>query len=238
MRTLSARALAMGIAITIATPLGCEAESSDGLGELEQEARSYTGDELFDGLVFGVGPVAEVIPDLASFRVDSMTDAERERLDEQLADRDLSLEEIENRGDELTMDEQFLAFRANLYAEIDERDPTFFSRFADAMQSGDHFLVADALDEGMQMAVTIADEQQQRAGDPTSLAAATDPQGFFVGLLVVVVAVAGAGAAVHTHTVVYNHAWFWSGGRDSSGPLARERAIQAIVDDLALERSE
>ncbi|MBK8236138.1 MAG: hypothetical protein IPK74_11310 [Deltaproteobacteria bacterium] len=229
--SLTTRAIALGVALALGSTVACDVDG--GSAPEVQAERMFNGEELYDGLLFGLGPVGELVPELAQFDIDALSSDERAEFEAKLAEANLSTDDIENARDRLAHDEGFLAFRAQLIDQIRRDDPTFFPRFADAIQSGDHFTVAAALDEAAD--VTRAASEPHMAGRPNELTAAARPQGFAIGPVVFMVAFAvSAVAAGITIVATYEVAFWGGGGENGNSALTREKAVQLIVERLAV----
>lgn len=231
MQPIVFRAAAAAVALALATPTGCTTTGSD---DSTVAPRAYDGKQLFEGLIFGVGPVAEAVPELFEVDTEALSPEERADLEARLASA--GVDEIEDLRTQLEHDERAAALRAKLIAWIDAEDPSFFPRFADSIQSGDHFEVDAALAEAADLLMRAfeADNAQNGAVGPNQITAETDPQGWFLGAFLVILAAAYASTAGAVTVVLYVQTYFWGGSDPDKGSLARERAIDVIATRLAM----
>ena len=186
------------LATSMIVPPGCDVggEGPDGGSD---STRSYTGEELVLGVFFMDGPVAELFPELLEeiqARKGPQSEEEENEAQRLLAQApspsDLSPEE------RAQLDEM----EARILARIRAEDPTFFDRFADDMQSGDHFLVDAALAEAAEhMKVAVAAEL---GVSPDELM--QDPSAFRCAPWF---AVAFVAVAVYAVTAVVAYSSFW-----------------------------
>lgn len=87
--------------------------------------KSYSGEEIFLGLIFGEGEVAKLFPEIWE-----------------------SAEILEMRAEVTPEQAEVLKqFQSDLLNYLTEQNPAFFSRFSESMQSGNHLRIASALDE-------------------------------------------------------------------------------------------
>ncbi|HET6583612.1 MAG TPA: hypothetical protein VFG69_09195 [Nannocystaceae bacterium] len=144
------------LAASLVVPPGCDTDGGRP-DDASDSARSYSGEELLLGVFFMDGPVAELFPELIDeirqrnkSAASQEEENEAQRILSQVPDpSDLSDEE-RAKLDEL---------EGKILARIRAEDPTFFERFADDMQSGDHFLVDAALAEAAEhVKVAVAAE--------------------------------------------------------------------------------
>ncbi len=226
------RGVALSLAALIGTTSACGVDASPD-GDEQPAQRRFDGEQLVDGLVFGVGPVADVVPEATQFDFDSLTEEEQRDLEQRLEQADMSPQDLEDVRGLLERSEAFQEIRAEILDRVRTEDPTFLPRFADAIQSGDHFLIAAALDEAAdkvgQAAVGAMEER------PNDLADATDPQGFVIGPIAFLVAVVvSGGAAVITVAVLVNTAFWGGGGQGGDSALTREKTVQLLAQRLAV----
>jgi SdpC family antimicrobial peptide len=95
--------------------------------EAAPAAASYSGEELYQGLVLGWGPVAEALP---------------------FVRQHYSVTRFENDPAQLQL---FEAVQARIVSSIATERPDFFGRFAERIQSGDHFEIDKALREASEV---------------------------------------------------------------------------------------
>lgn len=104
------------------------------------EARPYSGEELYRGLVLAHGPVADLIPEIRDhYRVTNFVQDD----------------------DDLKMIE---AAQDRIIGAIHDNHPTFFVDFADMVQSGDHLKIHQALEWASEVtldSVSSLEEVQQ-----------------------------------------------------------------------------
>lgn len=227
------RVLRSGVALSLAVSLGaasaCGVDPSPD-GEEQSVQRRFDGEELIDGLVFGVGPVADVVPEATQFDFDGLSEEGRRDLEQRLQQAEMSPEDLEDLRGLLERSEAFQEIRAEILDRVRSDDPTFLPRFADAIQSGDHFLIAAALDEAADKVGAAATGAAEAR--PNDLTAATDPQGWVIGPVFALVAVfVSAGGAIYTFAVVAETA-FWGGGQGGDTALTREKTVQLIAERL------
>jgi len=130
----------------------------------QPDSHRYSGEELYVGLIFDVGPasgkVAAMSQDAAREGIQQMSD---EEFDASLVEAKTLLEEIgmerfagdldqlEGKRLELLQGAVDDVGRAEVVAlvtsMIEAKDPGFFDDFADRIQSGDHYLVAEAMSD-------------------------------------------------------------------------------------------
>lgn len=143
----------------------------------------YSGQELADGLFFGVGPVADRLPEIYGGM--------------QLAEGAAAEAAAEARG--------------LLYANITSSNPEFFEEFSGAMQSGNHVEIAAGLDEAGEAIRDALLSSAPGFADAYGAQASANPQGwywaivFFIATAVLVtnaVAISTA-TAVTTATAVH-----------------------------------
>lgn len=139
-----------GMSALLAAALGampaCDTDDGgDGMDSPRESLAPFDGREVFTGIFFVDGPVAKLLPELVTDirqqGIESDDDAELERLRAQFPRPTEVDGEVRAEIDE---------FEARVLAAIDAADPTFFARFAEDMQSGDHFRVDAGLAEGAQ----------------------------------------------------------------------------------------
>ena len=143
------------LATSLIVPPGCDVDNAEPEGGSDS-SRSYTGEELVQGVFFMDGPVAELFPELLEEiqarrgpRSKADEDEGRRILANAPSAGDLSPEERAKLDD----------IQARIFDRIRAEDPTFFDRFAEDMQSGDNFLVDAALGEAAEhMKVAVAAE--------------------------------------------------------------------------------
>lgn len=180
-------------------PPGCDVGDSTPDGGSDS-ARSYTGEELLVGVFFMDGPVAELFPELLD-EIQARKGGPKNEEEENEAQRLLAQAPS---PDDLSPEEraQLDQLEANVIARIRAEDPTFFDRFADDMQSGDHFLVDAALAEAADhMKIAVAAEL---GVSPDELM--KDPSAFRCAPWF---AVAFVAVAVYAVTAVVAYSSFW-----------------------------
>ncbi|HEX6940530.1 MAG TPA: hypothetical protein VF158_14030 [Longimicrobiales bacterium] len=127
------------VALTVVVVLAAPASDND---VSVPHTVPFSGEAAFRGIVFGQGEVAERLPALWSMSL-------RERFPE-------------------VSDEQIRQAADAVVKRIREADPTFLDRFGRAVQSGDHVLVSEILEEtGTVLRLAYAGEAA--AEDPYSL---------------------------------------------------------------------
>jgi SdpC family antimicrobial peptide len=87
------------------------------------KARSFTGEDVYRGLVWGEGPVSKLLPEVWSMDAVAAHSDTKEKM---MAWNDA---------------------KEHVVAKIKAKDPTFMSRFGEEMQSGDHLRVQAAMSE-------------------------------------------------------------------------------------------
>jgi SdpC family antimicrobial peptide len=131
-----------------------------------QSSQSFTGEQIFRGILFGEPPVSQLFPEIWA------GDAARQSLDTK--DKIIAVNEL----------------KEGVVAEIISSDPAFLSYFGQEMQSGDHLRVQAALREASQrmFAAMQSLEYLDSEGNP-------EPNTliFVFGAVAVVLAVALAG---------------------------------------------
>ena len=144
------------VAASLVVPPGCDVDGGRP-DDSSETARSYSGEELLLGVFFMDGPVAELFPEL----IDEIRERNRDRLsDEERNEGERILSQVPDPSELSDEDRAKLdAIEARILARISAEDPTFFDRFAEDMQSGDHFLVDAALGEAAEhVKVAVAAE--------------------------------------------------------------------------------
>src|SRR6185503_6432406 len=145
-------------------------------------------------------------------------------------------DELDELRDRLQKDERAAELRAELVAWIDAEDPTFFPRFAESIQSGDHFEIDASVGEAgdlLTRAIAARAESDGIVG-ADQISSGGAPQGFIIGKILVALAAAAFWAGAYYDIVVVVSGWFWGGGSDpDKGAIGRERAIDLIATRLA-----
>ena len=134
------------LAAALGAATGCDADDGDDDVARSESLSRYDGEDLFVGIFFMDGPVAKRLPELVQdIRVqggEPEDDEELERLRSQFPPP------TEVAGEQR---EEIDRFEQRVLALVRAADPTFFARFAEDIQSGDHFRVDAALTEGSEV---------------------------------------------------------------------------------------
>lgn len=134
------------LAAALGTATGCDTDRADDPMEGAEALARYSGHQLFVGIFFMDGPVAQRLPELVQdIRVQAGAPEEDADL-EQLRGEFPPPTEVQGER-RVQLDE----FEARVLASVERSDPTFFARFAEDVQSGDHFRVDAALTEGAEV---------------------------------------------------------------------------------------
>jgi SdpC family antimicrobial peptide len=232
--------------MTTSAIVGCNAGADT--EDIAVETRSgFAGEELFRGLVFLDGPVAERLPELRGSKAATgeMTAEQREEL-AGLADAGMDLAALEQAKRDHY--EEFVAVQTEVIDWIAANDPEFFDRFAKEVQSGDHYRVTVAMDDALDMLKLSAWELH--GIDVDDFTANDDPEQLFVGPLFTAVAVAVAlvaaayvywAAALDTQ-YVWQYDSYWGGGDGGGGgcgkcgpPLRQDIAVDLIARRLVID---
>jgi SdpC family antimicrobial peptide len=225
-RTIAHSCLALCVSASI---VGAGCDNAENGGSAQTEERRYEGETIFDGVFFGVGPAGGLLTEL----VGEIPDDQRAQMDASLAEQGIPTDwEDAERG----QGDQASQVRAEIKAWIAAEDPTFFARFGDAMQSGDHFEVDAALDEALDL-LDGAVASTIDAPNVDGLTATPDPQGcgLAVGCVVAIYVAGFSFAAVHTGVVLWYASYFWSGAPvGEANELGRERIVDVLTNRLAL----
>ncbi len=123
------RALLVPLALLALFLVGCDAA-----GPQADASLRYDGETVFRALMFGQGEVAQLFPEIWADEAAILQEARKRMSEQDLEVFDASLKAAEG-------------FWEKLVAAIGEADPTFFDRFAEATQSGDHLVILAALEE-------------------------------------------------------------------------------------------
>lgn len=183
--------------------------SGDPSLETTQEARTaLSGEEVFRGIVFGEGYVAEQLPELWDNVV----------------------------LPELTSEEhvaQKIA-KAQLVADIREADPTFFDRFGKEIQSGDHLRIQKMMDDSGTFLKNMADEHapsNPKTGTVNQKGTCLAITLVVAGNVVAVVNLVVAG------NVAWTVNWVWSQEEAARGEtqLERDEVVELLATRLATE---
>jgi SdpC family antimicrobial peptide len=220
------------LALTILGATACQTEGTT--HDINEERRAFTGEEVFEGVFFGAGPVAELVPELFEVDPNLLSDADREVARRILADDRSTPEERAKVRQELTRDEAFVELKTSLFSWIHDVDPTFMERFGEAMQSGDHLEIDAMLDESVIVLGQVKDAHPEVMGDLTDEGRG---QGWVWPCIAVnLVAVLNGGLAVNVAAAVNGFWFWWGGGTDKEhNPLARERTVDLLAERLAVE---
>lgn len=151
-------------------------------GDLEGESRyaDLSGEDLYSGLFFGLGPAAELLPEVHQISLGespqatdellvALREAEAQLMEKGDVDQASLREAIEKiEGGRVQTDVDRQSILADLMiAQIESIEPGFFSRFASQLQSGDPVQV----DQAMGRAAALTAEARK-------LAHSTDMQSF------------------------------------------------------------
>ena len=153
----------------------------------------YNGETLFRGLYFGEGPVASHFPEI------------------------WHAPQVEQRLSSVEGSEEWVSTKDQAVAWVRNSDPTFFQRFEQDVQSGDHIKVSRAYKEGSQKLSAFA---QSMGVDPNSPEASA-------GVGIVIVLVAAAAVAVW----VWKYTWTYSSST-AGEPIQEDVFVNAIVERL------
>lgn len=116
--------------------VGCDQQSTSPADtETTAETQTYTGKQIFKGVLFGQGEVASELPELWGQKVDGSA---LEKSHPELADEYTTYEGLANSPRATKASSQIVGW-------IEENRPEFFAEFGAAMQSGDQVKVRDAL---------------------------------------------------------------------------------------------
>ena len=155
------------VTLAAATSLICASLAIPACGAEDDSDMSisqrYSGEELYAGIMFDVGPasgkVAATTQSAALDEVQRMSeqefDASLRRAEALLEDMGMGafaggMRQLEGKRDDVlntTDDVDSAEISALVISLIEAEDPEFFERFADRIQSGDHYLVAEAMAE-------------------------------------------------------------------------------------------
>jgi len=171
----------------------------------------FDGVTVFRGVLLGSGPVADLLPEI--------WDGELGQYRKFLSNPD----------------ETTAALQERIISEIGNRDSTFFERFGNEIQSGDHLRIQRALNEGgsrILEVVTTIDPESGSLGSRDG----TDCHGCrcwdcYVDISVLAYAIAVAVAFV----VWIAFAVFTPGTKDPSSQLQREMWIDLVATRLAAQ---
>jgi SdpC family antimicrobial peptide len=134
------------LATALGAATGCAVEGADDEVSRSESLARFSGQDLFVGIFFMDGPVAQRLPELVEdIRVQGGApedDAELEKLRSQFPPP------TEVEGERRA---EIDRFEQRVLALVEAADPTFFARFAEDLQSGDHFRVDAALTEGSEV---------------------------------------------------------------------------------------
>lgn len=188
------------------------AASACGGGEPASAARKrLSGEEVFRGLVFGEGTVAEQFPEVwGSFSQHTFTPEQREA--------------------------HALA-KAQLVEGIRQADPMFFDRFGEALQSGDHLRIERAMDESEALVKQAVQERMPSAATLDNRGGTCITFAIAANIAAVVNAIGAWNVAVESNWV-YNENYFWDSGGESAwsgSQLGRDQVIDMIATRLAAE---
>jgi SdpC family antimicrobial peptide len=104
--------------------------------------QKYSGEKIFRGLLFGEqGPIAEMFPQIWK-----------------------NPQVVEQMKSEKRM-QHWNEFKERVVRELKNRDQTFFDRFGEAMQSGDHIKIVDGLNEAGTLIRQALTEAEQAAAN-------------------------------------------------------------------------
>lgn len=120
----------------------------------QQKSKTYDGETIFQGIFFGVGPVAEILPEL--FQCSGVEKSKE--LHAHLTQSRAFCQEfptIEQRREAATQ-----AMR--------DADPTFFQHFGSSLQSGDHGRTEDAMKEGARLLLKAVGDDIDRSTQPVT----------------------------------------------------------------------
>jgi SdpC family antimicrobial peptide len=217
-RPALARALGAAVVAAALTAACSDAGDTPLQAPSAPEETRFTGEEVFRGLVFAEGPVAQRVPELtAPIRAEQPDWDEEQRA-------------------------VVAGWRRELVGDMRALDASFFDRFGEAMQSGEHLRIAAALDESRDLYRRVVD--RRGAGASGGGADAGDGEidagngtGACITLAVAanvaaVVNVAAAWNIAYYQNAVYDEHWFWPAVRTVNAALAREQAVQLIADRL------
>ena len=232
MQRIAQRFGAACLALTMLGTTACQTE--DGSDGVNEERRAFTGEQVFEGVFFGEGPVAGLVPELFEVDPELLDETDREQAHRTLADDRTTPAERAQVREQLTKDAKYIELKSSLFSGINEVDPTFMERFGEALQSGDHLEIDAMLDESVIVIGNAKDAHPEVFGDLTDQGRGT---GWVWPCLVINVAAAVNGAAAVNVVVAWNGYWaWWGGGTDKEhNPLARERTVDLLAERLAVD---
>ena len=218
------RIVASTLSLSLLVATSCETAPE---GESVAHARAFDGETLFEGIVLGAGPVAALFPEITELPTEDLSDEERQELQAWLADADLSETDVPALMARYDADPVAKRMRAEIIARVDAEDPEFLDRFGVAMQSGDHVVILEALDDAF-VRVRRATAPQGSSAPAGDLKVTLEKPGSMLWLDTY-------GIAISFYAFIAVLFWFGGDGIDAdSGRLARERAAALIADRLAI----
>lgn len=159
------------------------------------------GEAVFRGLVFGEGRIADELPEIWA-NVDRNADPDKQALADQ--------------------------GKVKLIEALRAADATFFKRFGDAIQSGNHLRIDRALQESAALVKEVTSWQSApKVADSTQTCVA-----------ITLVAVGNVAAVVNlvvTANAVYDINWFWGGDGEnawSGTQLGHDQVVDMIATRL------
>ncbi|WP_282055428.1 hypothetical protein [Maribacter luteus] len=123
MKNVRKKVIAVFFSIII---LGCGHDSFD-VGDGTSQLSAFSGEELFYGIFFSKGEVAEMIPVVRNSQ---------------------TFHEVAKYIEEVEGAEEFDKATSSIIKSIQEKNQTYFADFAQKIKSGNHLLIKDALLEG------------------------------------------------------------------------------------------
>ena len=159
--------------------------------------QDYDGESMFRGLFFGQGEIGTLFPEIwHGTRFETIAFSEK--------------------GEDLA-----LRMREDLVHLIHRADTSFFDRFGEAIGTGSHLKISDALDEAGKMLVAALSEQL--GVDVRNLVKKDDGQDLLIATFIAAVGAVAIYAAVAVNSfgaynvvAVYDTAYFWGGEQDLS----------------------
>lgn len=169
-----------------------------------KELKDYSGEELFEGVIFGYGEVAKLFPEM---------------WEESLL------------NDFTYTDEQVQKIK-EIESELKQVDPDFFTKFKEGIQSGDHVVIEETIQKTEESLIKVfEDEVKQASSDKKMRAMATKP-GFVIALAYSYVGATHIAAAFVMTVVAVGTKFVGPSSVESDNLLAREQYIDLIAERI------
>lgn len=242
------RSLCAGfLSVTLMTGslVGCDGGEDPLADDQQREAfAAMSGEELYLGIFLGQGEAARLVPEVHEDAdlVEQVRDPKEvlDALRSAKAEREARGDEAGARLVQSTIDavESGLAedrlvdgvvlsesVASMFVLQLDKKDPTFFDRFADDLHSGDPRRVDRALEEGVRLSQSVAEE----------LAINSEVMQPRAGVALAVVAAVVAAVALYAFVVVAEGFWvvLYEEARNGGSRLFRDELVARVTDACA-----